>query len=134
MENCLFCKITKKEIPSEIIDEDDRFIAMLDINPVNKGHTLIIPKKHYLNIKDMEEPELSEYMKWAKKIATKLTKILGCEGFNILINNEKAAGQAIFHSHMHIIPRYKDDGVPAWQHGAYEENEIKKYGEKLRKP
>ena len=113
-ENCIFCKIAKKEIPSEIINEDELFMTFVDIKPINKGHLLVIPKKHSRNISEMIDPELSKYLAFVKESAEQMKTSLGCDGYNIGMNNEPAAGQIIFHSHFHIIPRYKDDGLTSW--------------------
>ena len=110
-ENCIFCKIAAGEIPSATLYEDDDFRVILDIEPASKGHAL------------------------AKKIVTKLSDILGCEGYNIVQNNGAAAGQSVFHYHMHLIPRYKDDTVDIkWKLGTLTEEDkeyiLKKMNEK----
>lgn len=132
MENCIFCKIIKKEIPADIIKENEQFIAIIDIQPINKGHLLAIPKKHSRNLSEIEEPELNNYLAFVKECAEQMKKALNCDGYNIGINNEKAAGQEVFHSHFHIIPRYNDDGLTSWPHKKYEEGEQKKYAEKIK--
>ena len=108
-EECIFCKIINKEIPSKIIYEDEKTLAFLDIYPINPGHTIVIPKKHFQNIEDIAEDTLCELILSVKKIALLIHKKLGIEGYNILQNNFKAAGQVINHFHIHIIPRYKTD-------------------------
>jgi len=114
MKNCIFCKIVKGEIPSYNVYEDEKTFAFLDVNPVSKGHTLIIPKKHYRNIYDIPENELNEIMKVVKKIINRYKNILKMDGVNIVQSNEKIAGQIIFHFHIHLIPRYKEDGIKLW--------------------
>ena len=115
-ENCIFCKIAAGEIPSATLYEDDDFRVILDLGPASKGHALILPKNHYRNLYDIDDDVASKAILLAKKMITKLTDVLNCDGYNIVQNNEEAAGQTVFHFHMHIIPRYKDDGqVIGWE-------------------
>ena len=115
-ENCIFCKIAAGEIPSATLYEDDDFRVILDLGPASKGHALILPKNHYRNLYDIDDEVASKAILLAKKMITKLTDVLNCDGYNIVQNNEEAAGQTVFHFHMHIIPRYKDDGqVIGWE-------------------
>ena len=107
-DDCIFCKIAAGEIPSRKIYEDKDLIAIMDLNPTSKGHSLIIPKEHCTNIYDIDEDIAAKVMKTAKKLATKMTVALNCDGFNLLQNNGETAGQTMFHFHMHLIPRYKD--------------------------
>lgn len=107
-DDCIFCKIAAGEIPSRKIYEDKDLIAIMDLSPTSKGHSLIIPKEHYTNIYDIDEEIAGKIMKTAKKLATKMTVALNCDGFNLLQNNGETAGQTMFHFHMHLIPRYKD--------------------------
>ena len=108
--NCIFCKIANGEIPSGTIEENEMFRVVLDVGPATKGHALILPKEHYRNLLDLPEEVAAEAMKLAKKIALKMKDRLGCDGVNIVQNNEEAAGQTVFHFHLHVIPRYKEDG------------------------
>ena len=110
-DNCIFCKIINKQIPSYTVFENDNILAFLDAFPTNSGHTLIIPKKHVENIFEIEEKTLEEIAKQSKIIATKLKNKLNCDGINILQNNGTHAGQEVHHYHMHIIPRFKNDKV-----------------------
>ncbi len=109
--DCIFCKIAAGEIPSATLYEDDDFRVILDLGPASKGHALIIPKEHYRNLYDIDEELASKAIILAKKMVKKMTDVLGCDGYNIVQNNEEAAGQTVFHFHMHLIPRYKDDNV-----------------------
>ncbi|MBO5278062.1 MAG: HIT family protein [Lachnospiraceae bacterium] len=109
--NCIFCKIANGDIPSKTLYEDDMFRVIMDINPASKGHSLILPKKHFANIYELDNNTASEALVLAKRMATVMTEALGCDGFNILQNNGETAGQTVFHFHMHLIPRYKNDGV-----------------------
>ena len=110
-ENCIFCKIAAGEIPSATLYEDDDFRVILDLGPASKGHALILPKNHYRNLYDIDDEVASKAILLAKKMITKLTDVLNCDGYNIVQNNEEAAGQTVFHFHMHMIPRYKNDNV-----------------------
>lgn len=107
--NCIFCKIANGEIPAKTIYEDDKFRVILDLGPATKGHALILPKDHYANLYELPEETAGEVFKLAKKMAIQMTDKLGCDGFNIVQNNGEVAGQTVFHFHMHLIPRYKDD-------------------------
>ena len=109
MKECIFCKIAKGEIPSATLYEDEEFRVILDLGPANKGHALILPKAHYENLYDLPDEMAAHAMILAKKIATKMKGILNCDGFNLVQNNGEAAGQTVFHFHMHLIPRYTDD-------------------------
>ena len=117
-ENCIFCKIAAGEIPSTTLYEDDDFRVILDIEPASKGHALILPKEHYANLYELDDELAAKALVLAKQIITKLTEILGCDGYNVLQNNGTAAGQTVFHFHMHLVPRYKDDTVKmGWEPG-----------------
>lgn len=120
--DCIFCKIVKGEIPSYKLYEDGRTLAILDINPVNKGHTLVLPKEHYVNILDTPEPLLIATMRTVKKLAQLLSNY--AEGVNVHHNANKAAGQVVDHLHFHVIPRYLEDGLELWKgRGMYEKDE-----------
>lgn len=108
--NCIFCKIANGEIPSKTVLENDWLRVVLDVAPATRGHALILPKEHYQNIYDLSEEAAAEVIKVAKKLAILMKEKLGCDGVNIVQNNEEAAGQTVFHFHMHVIPRYVSDG------------------------
>lgn len=117
-ENCIFCKIAAGEIPSATLYEDEDFRVILDLNPASKGHALIIPKEHYANLYELDDEIAAKVLVLAKKMVTKLTDILGCDGYNIVQNNGELAGQSVLHYHMHLIPRYAGDTVDIkWQLG-----------------
>lgn len=121
--NCIFCKIAAGEIPSATLYEDDDFRVILDIEPASKGHALIIPKEHYANLYELDDELAAKAMVLAKKMITKLTDILECDGYNVLQNNGSAAGQTVFHFHMHLVPRYKNDNVKiGWKLGKLTDN------------
>ena len=109
MENCIFCKIASGEIPSATLYEDDDFRVILDLGPATKGHSLILPKKHAANIAEMPDELLGRAMSVAKKMTIAMKEGLSCDGVNVVQNNGEAAGQTVFHFHMHIIPRYDGD-------------------------
>lgn len=106
MENCIFCKIVNNEIPSYKIYEDDNFLAFLDISQTTKGHTLVIPKKHITDIFEATSSETGQIFEVVNILAKDICKKLNAKGVNILNNNKLAAGQTVFHFHVHIIPRY----------------------------
>ena len=123
-ENCIFCKLAGGEIPTATLYEDEDFRVILDANPAAKGHALIIPKEHYANLYELDDELAGKVLVLAKKMITKLTDILGCDGYNIVQNNGEAAGQTVFHFHMHLIPRFKDDGVGVtWKMGELAEED-----------
>lgn len=107
--NCIFCKIANGEIPSKTLYEDEEFRVILDLAPATKGHALILPKSHFKNLYELPDETAAKVMKLAKKMATTMTEKLGCDGFNIVQNNNEVAGQTVFHFHMHLIPRYEND-------------------------
>lgn len=109
-EQCIFCKIIAGEIPSHTIYEDEKHKIILDVGPATKGHALILPKKHYANLYELPEEDAAEVFKLAKKMMLHMTDKLKCDGFNIVQNNGETAGQTVYHFHMHLIPRYKNDG------------------------
>lgn len=111
VEGCIFCKIATGEIPSKTVYEDDDFRAILDISPASKGHVIILPKNHADNIFEISDEDASGIMLVAKKIASKVKDVFGCDGVNILQNNGEAAGQTVFHLHVHVIPRYENDNI-----------------------
>jgi histidine triad (HIT) family protein len=133
MENCLFCKIIRGELPTNKIYEDEKTLAFLDIRPVNPGHTLIVPKKHSIDIFEIEESEWAAVMKTARTVAHALEKALSPIGINLSMNNRAGAGQAVFHAHVHVMPRFENDGWKIWIGKPYAEGEASKVAEKIRK-
>jgi len=109
-DNCIFCKLACGDIPTSTLYEDDRFRVILDAGPATKGHALILPKDHYANIFEIDEETLRDLIVLGKKLATVMKERLGCDGVNLVQNNGEVAGQTVFHFHLHVIPRYKDDG------------------------
>ncbi|MBS3107974.1 HIT family protein [Candidatus Woesearchaeota archaeon] len=132
MNDCIFCKIARNEIPCVKVYENEKILAFLDINPANLGHTLVIPKNHSLNINDIKEDELNEIMRVVKKISKALMKIN--DGVNVLNNNGKAAGQLVEHLHFHVIPRNHNDGykIGHWEAKKHTEQEMKEIQNKIK--
>ena len=117
--NCIFCKIAAGEIPSATLYEDADFRVIMDVSPASKGHALILPKEHYANLYELPDELAAKVLVLAKNMITKLKDIVGCDGYNVLQNNGIAAGQTVFHFHMHLIPRYENDEVNiGWKPGA----------------
>ncbi|MCD8333039.1 MAG: HIT family protein [Clostridiales bacterium] len=126
-DNCIFCKLACGDIPTNVIYEDEMFTVILDASPATRGHALILPKYHAANIYDLPDEYASKVFVLAKKLATKMTDVLKCAGFNIVQNNGTVAGQTVFHFHMHLIPRYIGDGNEeklGWNHADLSEEEI----------
>ena len=124
---CIFCKLANGVFPTNSIYEDEDFNVILDASPATKGHALILPKEHYDNVYEMPDALLEKTIKLAKKIIQKETDVLGCDGYNIVQNNGEAAGQTVFHFHMHLIPRYKEKNMPmvTWKPNEFPEEEMK---------
>ena len=123
-DNCIFCKIANGEIPSATLYEDEDFRVILDLGPATKGHALILPKNHLANLFEIPEDMDAKAFILAKKIAKKMKDVFGCDGVNIVQNNGVAAGQTVFHFHIHLIPRYEGDhaGV-TWKPGTLTDEE-----------
>ena len=118
--SCIFCKIIAGEIPSYKVYEDENTLAFLDINPVNTGHTLVISKKHVPKIEEDSEEILCQAVKTVKKVGLSLKNNLAAPGYNVLMNNDPAAGQIVPHLHFHVVPRRENDDLSSWPHGRYE--------------
>lgn len=109
-DDCIFCKIANGEIPSRTVYEDEDFRAILDLGPATKGHTLILPKDHAANLFELPQETAAKVMPVAQKVAGILKEKLGCPGLNLVQNNGELAGQTVMHFHLHVIPRYEQDG------------------------
>lgn len=126
-DNCIFCKLANGDIPANVIYEDDTFTVILDASPATKGHALILPKEHAANIYELPDETAAKVFVLAKKLAAKMTEALKCDGFNIVQNNGEVAGQTVFHFHMHLIPRYLQDGNAeklCWNHAEFTPEEM----------
>jgi len=138
MEDCLFCKISKGEIPSAKIFENDRIFAFLDINPLTKGHCLIVPKTHFENIFDIDKELLKEIISVAKELAENAKRNLDATGVQLVNASGKDAEQSVFHFHLHVIPRYENDGLKMndwWQSKVQNptQEELQKLTEKIKR-
>ncbi|OHA21497.1 MAG: HIT family hydrolase [Candidatus Taylorbacteria bacterium RIFCSPHIGHO2_01_FULL_51_15] len=131
MTPCIFCKIIKGELPCTKVYEDADVLAFLDIKPVNPGHTLVIPKRHYVSIHDMPDELVGKVAIVAKKVADAILRI-GSKGVNIGMNNGEAAGQVVFHAHVHIMPRYGKDKFSLWVGKEYDGNERQVVAERIK--
>ena len=131
-ENCIFCKLANGDIPTATVYEDEYLRAIMDAAPANKGHIIILPKSHAANIYEIEDEYVSRAFVLAKKLAVVLKKLTGCDGVNILQNNGEAAGQTVFHFHVHVIPRFKDDDCTiVWKPTSYEDGEASEVAKKI---
>ena len=125
-ENCIFCKIINKEIPCDKIYEDKKFMAFLDIQPITKGHTLLIPKTHIIWMQEAEDKLIENIFKLTKKIMLAIKKSLKCDYVQVSI-----VGKDVPHFHIHLIPRYNNDGFKGWPTKKYEKNKANKLAKKL---
>jgi histidine triad (HIT) family protein len=130
--DCIFCKIVSGEIPATILYEDTDSVAFLDTSPVNKGHTLVIPRHHYENLFDLPEATGAAVMRTVQTMAGAVKKAVAADGINLGMNNGEAAGQIVFHAHLHIIPRFVDDGLKHWGQRSYELDEMEVIAEAIR--
>ena len=129
---CIFCKIISGEVPSYKVYEDEYTLAFLDINPVNPGHTLVVPKKHVANIEEASEEALCQIIKTVKTVGLSLKKNLGVEGYNVQVNNDPLAGQVVAHLHFHVIPRRQGDGLELWPQSKYKAGEAEEVLKKIK--
>ena len=130
--NCVFCKILDGVIPSIKLYEDEDFAIILDIGPATFGHALVIPKNHYANLYEMPDEMLAKVMSLAKEWGEKLVKAFDADGLNLVQNNGLAAGQTVFHYHLHLIPRYDGDSMgEIWTPGSLSDEQKKEILEKL---
>lgn len=130
--DCIFCDIASGKSDAQVIFENENYKAFLDINPVNYGHTLVVPKKHYDNFLTLPDDELKGLIKITQFLAGVIKRSLKADGFNIVSNNGTSAGQTVFHSHFHIIPRFEKDFRLKPEVKTYSDNTIKEYADKIR--
>lgn len=130
--DCIFCDIANKNSEAEILFENDKFIAFLDINPINYGHTLVIPKAHYDNFLTIPGKDLEELTKITQYLAGAVKRGMQASGFNIISNNGASAGQTVYHFHFHIIPRFDNDFHMRPRTIEYSDNEIRYYADKIK--
>ncbi len=110
-DDCIFCKIVQGEAPSQIVQEDERTVAFMDISPWTRGHALVVPREHARNLYEISDEDLAATMSAAKRLAERMRDRLGCDGVNLLNSAEPAAWQTIFHVHVHVLPRFEGDDL-----------------------
>ena len=133
-KDCMFCKIANGEIPSSTVYEDEDFRVILDLGPAAKGHALILPKEHFKDVCELDPTVAAKVLPLGAKIGAAMKKSLGCAGFNLVQNNGEAAGQTVFHFHVHVIPRY--EGGPSmvtWTPGSEKPEVLAETAEKIKK-
>ncbi len=135
MSSCIFCRIVRGEVPAHKVYEDDKVVAFLDIYPINPGHTLIVPKQHYERLEDVPEDVLAAMMRAAARLAPAVLRATGAQGYNLVVNVGRAAGQEIMHVHLHLIPRREGDGckIMACARSKPGDEELAKVAEAIRK-
>lgn len=132
-EACIFCKIAGGEIPSATLYEDEDFRVILDLGPASKGHALILPKEHYADLCALDDKIASKALGLAARIGAAMKKSLDCDGFNLVQNNGRAAGQTVFHFHIHVIPRYEGGpNIVSWTPGNASGEELAQLAETIK--
>ena len=133
MDDCIFCKIIRKEIPAVIFHETEEFVAFVDTQPNNFGHSLVVPKKHFENIYTLEGKTSEALGEELRLVSKAIKEAVEADGINIHMNNDRAAGQIVFHAHFHIIPRFMNDRFAHWIQKSYEyPDQMKEIGEKIK--
>lgn len=132
MDQCIFCKIVKGELPCSKVYEDEHVVAFLDIHPVRPGHTLVVPKAHCDDFLGCDPAVGARLMEAAQKVARAVVNATRADGFNLGVNTGAAAGQIIFHLHLHVIPRSVNDGLRMWGQGEYKEGEMARIAQEIR--
>ncbi len=131
--NCVFCKIVAGQIPCASVLETDEALAFLDINPLARGHVLLIPKRHAVRLDELNASQAGAVLRHLPALAKAVRQATGCQGYNLLQNNGRIAHQEVMHVHFHIIPRYKNDTFKFnWPAGQYAEGEIEQIREAVR--
>ena len=134
MRDCIFCRIAAGELPAVRVLETPTVLAFLDIAPVHYGHTLVIPKAHHRNLLELPDVLWTEMGQVCRRVAQAVQAALDAPAFNIAMNNFEAAGQEVFHAHLHVIPRYDGDGLRLLPpQGSYRPGDMEKTGEQLRR-
>lgn len=132
MQDCIFCKIIRGEVPANFVYQDDRFVAFLDIRPINKGHVLIVPKVHAERLTDLPQDVLAAELPLAARIASAVLTATGCTDFNLFNTNGRVSGQEVFHHHLHVIPRRAGDGLRiSIRPDVYDEGEAAELSKKI---
>jgi histidine triad (HIT) family protein len=134
VRSCIFCRIVQKQVPSSLVFEDEKVMAFLDIKPLTEGHTLVIPKAHYESIFDIPKESIAYLHGITKRIAIAVEKATKADGISIIQQNGKAAGQDIFHLHVHVIPRYEDQKLPSFSEiSEVDREKLSQTAQKIRK-
>ena len=132
-DSCIFCAIAAGKAPAVVVHEDEHTVAFMDINPANKGHVLVIPKRHSRDLFEVETEDALHVMRTVQRVARAVDKALRPDGINLIQANRRAAFQSVYHFHMHVIPRWFDDGlVPIWRHGRADPQVLREVGTKIR--
>jgi histidine triad (HIT) family protein len=131
MDDCIFCKIVKGEIPCHKIGENDDFICFLDIKPISEGHALIVPKQHFTDVTEFPKDLDVSFFSFVQEMSKKIVDAVGADGFNLGMNTGKAAGQVVFHQHTHVIPRFEGDGFATWPHQDKTNEELEEIKKKI---
>lgn len=134
-DDCIFCKIANGDIPTNAIYEDDEFKVFMDVAPATKGHALVVPKNHFADIYEIDPETLGKAVKIGQKVVKHATKVLGCEGYNLIQNNGEISGQTVFHFHLHLIPRYENmdnTNLLKWVSGTSTSEDLKELCEQLK--
>jgi histidine triad (HIT) family protein len=132
-EDCIFCRIIAGEIPSQRIDEDERTVAFMDVNPATRGHALVVPRRHARDLLDIDEDDLAATFATARRLAERMSERLNADGVNLLNSCGRAAWQTVFHFHVHVIPRYQGDPLRLpWTPKEGDPDEIAAAAQKLR--
>lgn len=131
--DCIFCRIVAGDIPSQIVDEDERTVAFMDINPATRGHALVVPRRHARDLVEIEADDLEATILAARRLASKMPDRLGADGVNLINSCGRAAWQTVFHFHVHVIPRYEGDPLRLpWTPAEGDPEEIAGAAEALR--
>ena len=131
--DCIFCKIIAGEVPAQIVHEDERTIAFMDISPATRGHALVVPREHALDLLEVAPEDLAATVATAQTMARRMLERLGADGVNLFNSNRAAAWQTVFHFHFHVIPRYEDDPLrPLWIPASGDKAEIEAAAQALR--
>ncbi len=131
--DCIFCQIVAGEIPAQVVAEDERTVAFMDISPATRGHTLVIPRRHARDLLEIEPDDLEAVALAAQRVAQRMPERLGADGVNLLNSCGRAAWQTVFHFHVHVIPRYSDDPLRLpWTPAEGDPEEIKAAADALR--
>jgi histidine triad (HIT) family protein len=130
---CIFCAIANGQAPAEVVYEDEHTVAFMDINPATKGHVLVVPKAHSRDLFDVSEEDVQHVMRSVLRVARAIEVALKPDGLNLMHATRRAAFQSVYHFHVHVIPRWRDDGIrPLWRHAAGDPDELREVGSRIR--